>query len=348
MGDSKSDMGEEGLRRVAEKPAMVVPHSLFEYPLPIGETTDYITPSDRLFVLAHLGVPEIEKADWKLDIAGLVTTPLSLHYDQLGRYSKRTISTIHQCAGNPLKPTFPTRTIANVDWEGVLLRDILIDAGVQESCTHIWAFGLDFGSLTIGSFVSNTQEHYVKDLPIEYVMDADVIIATRLNGKSLSEKHGYPVRLVVPGHYGHNSVKWLCRLELANRRANGFFTTQLYNDPDSSTGGTKPTWEIEPESIIVSPTDGSKRVSPVVEISGWAWSFSEVTSVEVSTDCGATWIEAKVEPRKGMSWQRFRYQLRVNQAGPIQLMSRATDREGKSQPLDSARNSVHKVNISIE
>ena len=212
----------------------------------------------------------------------------------------------------------------------------------------MWAFGSDFGSLEIGSYVSDIQEHYVKDLPIESVMAADVIVATRLNGEPLSEKHGYPARLVVPGYYGHNSVKWLCRLELANRRAEGLFTTQLYNDPDPPTGGTKPVWHIEPESIIVSPKEGSKLARSVVEISGWAWSFTEIKAVEISTDGGATWIQARLDPRKKMSWQRFRYKWRVPKPGHFQLISRATDRDGKSQPLDSARNSVHKVKVAIQ
>ena len=77
-----------------------------------------------------------------------------LRVDDLERYPKRKIRAVHHCAGNPMELTVPTRTIANVEWSGVLLRDILAEAAVDELCTHLWAFGLDFGS-----FANVEQEH---------------------------------------------------------------------------------------------------------------------------------------------------------------------------------------------
>jgi DMSO/TMAO reductase YedYZ molybdopterin-dependent catalytic subunit len=115
--------------------------------------------------------------------------------------------------------------IANVEWRGVLLREILALARVEPSCRYIWAYGLDHGTF----YSSPHQEHYVKDLPLDYVMKHDVIVATHLNGEPLSPKHGFPARIVAPGYYGTNSVKWLCRVEAANRRANGHFTRELHN-----------------------------------------------------------------------------------------------------------------------
>jgi sulfane dehydrogenase subunit SoxC len=63
----------------------------------------------------------------------------------------------------------------------------------------------------------------------------------------------------VPGYYGTNSVKWLWRLHLADRRADGPFTTAFYNDsagPDDVAAGLparRPVWATAPESIIVAP-----------------------------------------------------------------------------------------------
>ena len=86
MADVDSKIGNDGSRRVAAKPTMSVPHAVFEFPLALADTTDYLTPDDKLFVLAHLGVPEIDPSEWKLEIAGLVEKPLIFSLDDLDRY----------------------------------------------------------------------------------------------------------------------------------------------------------------------------------------------------------------------------------------------------------------------
>ena len=131
----------EGLRRIAQKPAMSVPDPCFEFPLSPEQNTDFITPSEKLFVLAHLGVPQIQSDAWSFDLVGLIGAPCSLRYADLARFKPTTVNTILQCAGNPLEPTKPTRLIANVEWRGVFLRDILKQAEVASSvsvrCRHV-------------------------------------------------------------------------------------------------------------------------------------------------------------------------------------------------------------------
>ena len=337
------DNEREGLRRVTPKPELAVQEPVLEFPLSPETNTDFMTPSEKLFVLAHLGVPRIRSDAWSLDIVGLVGSPRSLRYGDLAQFTPKTVATTLQCAGNPLEPTRAMRLIANVEWRGVLLRDILEQAQVARSCRYIWGFGLDYGTF----FSSPHQEHYVKDLPMEYVATHDVIVATHLNGELLSPKHGFPARIVAPGYYGTNSVKWLCRIEAADRRANAYFTKELYNDRIPGSDAAKPVWEIEPESLIVSPGKGRELKASAIVISGWAWSTSDITSVELSTDGGKTWAAAEVEPRKGPTWQRFRHRWIPNRAGQYALLSRATDRIGRSQPLDGARNSVHRVDVSV-
>jgi DMSO/TMAO reductase YedYZ molybdopterin-dependent catalytic subunit len=347
MTDDSKTGEREGLRRVAPNPKMAPSGLVMEFPLPIGRTTEFITPSEKLFVLAHLGVPQIESDSWSFDLVGLFGSPRSLRYADLAQFTPKTVRSFHQCAGNPLEPNKPMRIIANVEWRGVLLRDILEQAQIAPSCRYIWAYGLDYGAFKAPSYSSPLQEHYVKDLPVDYVMNHDVIIATHLNGEPLSPKHGFPARIIAPGYYGTNSVKWLCRVEAADRRANAYFTQELYNDRIPGSDTRKPVWEIEPESIIVSPGTGSELSPADVLISGWAWSATEVESVEVSTDGGVTWADAEVEPRENACWQRFGYQWVVNHTGHYELLSRATDRNGRTQPLDGARNSVHRVGITV-
>jgi Oxidoreductase molybdopterin binding domain/Mo-co oxidoreductase dimerisation domain len=164
----------------------------------------------------------------------------------------------------------------------------------------------------------------------------DLQTSSRLR-QSLPEEHGFPLRLVVPGYYATNSVKWLKRLRLADERSPGFFTTALYNDPVQPTkaepaGGTRPVWASAPESVIVSPEPGARLGAGSIEIWGWAWAMNEVTSVAVSTDGGVSWQPADVEPRTEFSWQRFSFLWRPDRPFQTELMSCVTHRDGAVQP----------------
>jgi sulfane dehydrogenase subunit SoxC len=334
----------EGSRRVAPAPDMAVATPVLEFPLAPAQNTAFVTPSDKLFVLAHLGVPRLDVETWRVDVLGQVATPLSMDYAELAGLPQTVVTTVFQCAGNPQVPTQAFRVVANAEWRGVLLRELLARAGVAPSCTHVWLYGQDHGSYPGAPY----QEHYVKDLPLDYVLLHDVIVATHLNGEPLTAAHGFPARIVAPGFYGTNSVKWLCRIEAADRRANGLFTRELYNDASVDADAPAPVWHIAPESLIVTPGDGAVLSAEDVTIAGWAWAFDEIAAVAVSTDDGATWTPAQVTPRQAGAWQRFTCPWSPARVGPHALLCRATDRQGRAQPLAGARNAVHRIEVTVE
>jgi DMSO/TMAO reductase YedYZ molybdopterin-dependent catalytic subunit len=260
-----------------------------DIPLRPHEMTAAITPSRSLFMLAHLGIARIDAHEWRLEVGGLVKQPLRLVLGDIARFLPARVEAVHQCAGSPLEPSIATRRVACVVWQGVWLRDVLADAGVEAGATHMWADGAD-----AGVFAGDEVPYFRKDLPLGRV-DADVLLATKLNGEPLPSRHGGPVRLVVPGFYGTNSVKWLWRLTLADKRADGVFTTRFYNDalPD---GTTRPVYDLAPESIVVSPAPG-EVVGPELDLFGWAWADGPVTHVQVSDDAGSHWENADLGPR---------------------------------------------------
>ncbi|MEZ0332797.1 MAG: molybdopterin-dependent oxidoreductase [Gemmatimonadales bacterium] len=275
-------------------------------PLQPHQLTKPITPAEDVFVLAHLGVPRVDPATWTLEIDGLVRHPGRYTLNELKRYPLHRVRSVHNCAGNPLNPRVPTRRIANVVWGGVELRTLLDEAGVDETASHVWSYGADYGEFN-GTYC----ESYLKDLPLSRLDAGDVLVAYELNGEHLTAEHGFPVRLLVPGWYGTNSVKWLSRMTLADRRAAGLFTTVLYNDVVSEIEGDSPpslnpTWEIAPDSVIVAPEPDERRpVAKSGEIWGWAWAAAGIRTVEISVDGGRTWRAAAVEPRERWSWQRL-------------------------------------------
>jgi sulfane dehydrogenase subunit SoxC len=325
--------------------ARLDPEGYFRHiPLEPHRMTAEMTPSTDVIVLCHLGVPQLSREEWSLKVDGLVKQELRLDFEALARYSAAGVESVHECAGSPLQPDVPTRRVSNVLWCGIKLADLLDDCGVNPEAAYVWAYGSDYGS-----FNGISVPAYVKDLPLSRVTQ-DVLIATTMNGAPLPRENGFPARLVVPGFYGTNSVKWLKRLTLAAARAAGPFTTIWYNDPvvdpSGAFAGTAPVWGLAPHSVIVSPEPAGKiAAGEPIGVWGWAWSDAAITRVEVTTDGGASWISARVGERRGRGWQRFDASAAALPAGSHVVAARAFDSLGNVQPRLGARNAWHEVRV---
>lgn len=309
-------------------------------PLAPHQRVDRITPTQSCFVLAHMGVPTVDAEHWSLTIDGLVRRPLTLDRAALAALPQTKIESFHQCAGAPLRPDLPMRRVMNVVWGGVRLSELLERAEVLPEARFLWSYGIDGGN-----YEGHVVESYAKDLPLERVADS-VLIATELNGAPLPPDHGFPARLLVPGFYGTNSVKWLKRITLADRRADSPFTTALYNDPVEG-GGRRPVWAVMPESALVAPPPHAVLDMVETVIWGWAWGALPITRVEISTDSGQSWRDAEVAPRHQFSWQRFALKWRPESHGPTTIVARAHDESGATQPAAAARNAIHAVAVEI-
>lgn len=307
---------------------------------PAGLAADFTATQD-LHVLAHGDVPDVPAEGWSFEICGMVERPIGVSLDDLLALPQRELVSIHQCAGNPLDPTVPARQIANVVWGGVDLRDVLAAVGVDPAATLLWAWGFDGGDFVGRQFV-----HYVKDIPLERIREGGVLIAHRLNGEPLSVSNGYPARLVVPGYYGTNSVKWLCRLELADHRPEGLFTTQLYNDPAPG-GGTRPVRNVAPESMIYSPAPDARLDGGTHTIRGRAWGYAAITAVDVSCDGGESWQAAQLTGRHERGWHSFALDWQPPGPGDYVLQCRATDETGETQPAGGARNAIYSATVTV-
>ena len=305
------------------------------------QLTDAVTPTERCIVLCHLGILDIASGDdWKLEIGGSIAKPATFTVRQLKALPKADVVSVHQCAGSPLAPDKPIQRVCNVVWGGVRLSHLLEQLQIGTDANFIWSYGADsgaFGGMECGP--------YVKDLPLSRIAD-DVLLAYEMNGSPLLPEHGFPLRLVAPGFYGTNSVKWLRRLELQAERARSPFTTTWYNDAQPD-GTTRPVWAIAPQSVIVWPTPGLEiKRGDRVNVWGWAWADGGVSAVDLSCDSERTWLSCRTEEMTGRGWIRFSCEWTAAQACSS-LTSRATSRTGDRQPPTGRRNALYHVPIVV-
>ncbi|MGH9321907.1 MAG: sulfite dehydrogenase [Vicinamibacteria bacterium] len=297
---------------------------------PLQDLTGIITPSDLHFERHHGGVPRIDPERYTLLIHGLVETPTIFTLADLKRYPS--VSKIHflECSGNggeALRGGRSDRTPQQVDgltsvseWTGVPLALLFREVGAQPEAQWFLAEGSDAAVMT-------------RSIPMGKAWD-DAMIAYAQNGEALRPETGYPARLLLPGWEGNANVKWVRRLELAERP---FFTreeTAKYTDPLPGGKSRIFSFEMDAKSLITFPAYPRKLTSHGYwEISGIAWSGrGRIARVEVSLDGGKSWTTAELqEPILPKCHTRFR-KLWNWQGEPATLVSRATDETGYVQP----------------
>src|SRR5262249_14704615 len=116
------------------------------------------------------------------------------------------------------------------------------------------------------------------------------------NGEALRPEQGYPLRLLLPGWEGNVSIKWLRRLKLGSAPFMTREETSHYTDLMPDGMARQFTLVMDAKSLIVSPSGGQRIRPGFVEIRGLAWSGrGRITSAEVSTDGGRSWLPAGLQ-----------------------------------------------------
>jgi len=316
-------------------PAPAGYHRDFGLRTPIQDSVGIITPASLHFYIGHgYEPPDIDPAEHKLLIHGMVDNPLIFTMNDLKRLPSVTRAHFLECNANstPGGPTGKFRDDPNATaqdthgytscslWTGVPLSIILKKAGVQGDAKWIIGEGSEKGKHT-------------KSIPIEKAMD-DVLVAYGQNGEALRPHQGYPIRLLVPGWEGINNVKWLRRIKLVNEPYMGMWESTKYPSlrPDGLSRWFQ--FEMGPRSVITRPSGGQRLPGPgFYEISGLAWSGGgAVRRIEVSTDNGKSWKEAEVQSAVSpKAHVRFGFGWEWNGEETI-LQSRCVDERGEQQP----------------
>jgi len=326
---------------MAKVPLFMEPSQTYRRLVPVDRLRSPLTPSDDVYVIAHMGIARVDAAQWRLRVDGLVERPFELDYDTLTSLPATDVTAVLECFGNPVEPDVATRRVGNVVWRGVRLAELLERAGVKPEARYVCPEGLDSGS-----FANVHSDRYVKDLPLARALEPDVLVAWAMNGEPLTAEHGFPARVFVPGYFGTNAVKWLSRITLSVERPESLFTTRLYNLRVE--GELRPVRELDVHAVIVTPSDAARLSRGHHTVTGWAWSHWPVTAVDVSSDDGATWQPARVASRGGdHQWQAFTYVWDVAEPGPYELRVRATDARNRVQP-PAGRNRIHTIHVVVE
>ena len=322
-----------------------------------------VTPVGLHYLLIHYDIPDVDAASWRLQIGGSVTTPLTPSVDDLRARPAVTRPVTMECAGNGRARLSP-RTISQpwlfeavgtATWTGTPLAPLLREAGLSTRAVEVVFTGLDRG------VEGGVAQNYERSLPVAEALRDDVLLAYELNGQPLPPQHGYPVRLLVPGWYGMTSVKWLARITAVDAPFDGYQMTRGYrirHDPDDV---GEPVSRIAVRSLMVPPgvpeflTRSRYLAAGPCELVGRAWSGrGEVTAVDVSTDGGATWVPAAVEPPPSpFAWQRWTATWEAA-TGEYEVVCRATDATGDRQPLETpwhiggySVNAVQRVPVTV-
>ncbi len=299
------------------------------------ELTSWITPNAKVFNVGHYGVPKPEPPDaWRLEISGLVKHPVTLSLADLkARKSKRIIATL-ECSGNGSSPGF-VGAVGNVEWTGVPLAALLKDCGLRERAIEIVFFGADEKLEKIRE--KDYLQNFARSLSVGDAQREDVLLAYAMNGEPLSQEHGAPVRLIVPGWFGIAWVKWLKRIEVTDRRFMGKFMARDYVTIRGEERDGQTIWRetsVGPIDVKSICARAVRVKAGVVRFTGAAWSDgTAVERVELQIDNGP-WKAARLERKKQAryGWVFWTYDWESAPPGEHTVVSRATDAAGRVQP----------------
>jgi len=304
-----------------------------------------ITSASHLFVRNNLPAPPASLTDrgddWFFDVSGCAREG-SLTLADLKRMKSRSVATVLQCSGNgrdffphdPSGSQWAVGAAGCVLWTGVSVADIFEQfGGAQQDLSYLTATGGE-------ELPEGVNQHAVvveRSVPIEKGLK-DCLLVWEMNGAPLPVIHGGPVRLIVPGYFGVNNVKWVRRLAAPTDESGAKIHQSGYRmRPEGLAGGPEhpSMWRMPVKSWLNGPgADGAPVLAGLNTLYGVAFSGERgVEAVEVSADDGSTWQQAElVGPDLGPNaWRTFQFVANVP-VGEHRFVTRATDTQGDQQP----------------
>ena len=287
-----------------------------------------ITSNDQFYIVSKnlFSDPTVDAGSWNLTVFGEVEHPFTLNYQQmLAQPMKQQYESL-MCISNEVGGQY----MSNARWEGVPLADLLQRAGVKPGASKVVFYAAD---------------DYSDSIHMSKALEPTTLLAVRMNGATLPQGHGFPVRMLVPGIYGMKHCKWLTRIEVVNTNYQGYWQVRGWNDDAP----------VRLTSRIDTPLTGSTlAANRPTYIAGVAFSGNKgISEVDVSTDNGQSWQRATLKrPLSDITWVLWELDWQPK-AGSYTVLVRAVDLEGNVQdpnvepPLPNGSSGYHTIVVSV-
>jgi DMSO/TMAO reductase YedYZ molybdopterin-dependent catalytic subunit len=287
-----------------------------------------LTPEQNFYVVSkNFSDPSIDGKSWTLSIGGLVDKPMTLTLSDLRALPVATEYVTMECISNNVGGGLMSTGI----FSGVRLRDLLAMASPR--ATGTWA-----------AFKAN--DGYAESLPMTLIQGApEILVAYDLDGAPLPASHGFPARMLIPGHYGMKGPKWLQSIDLVDHESGGYWEQQGWDH--NAVIRTTARFDV--------PHEGDILKLGTIPLAGVAFAGTRgVQKVEFSTNGGRSWNDAQfAAPLSPLTWVLWQATWTPSAEGAYQLQVRATDGAGalqESRPAPSYPTGAagyHTIQINI-
>lgn len=287
-----------------------------------------ITPVANFYVVSkNFADPVVDTSGWALRVTGQVERPLRLDHRALQALPSTTEIVTLACVSNNVGGDL----MSTSSFTGVPLRDLIAMAGPRPAAM---------------AAVMKARDGYTETVGLKLVIETpEILVAYALGGRPLPDKHGFPARIVIPGHYGMRGPKWLDEVELTTSESGGYWEAQGWDH--RAVVKTTARFDV--------PRDGAIVRAGAVQLAGVAFAgVRGVQAVEWSADGGRTWASAEVQPAPSpLAWSLWRATWMPRGEGAHTLQLRARDGKGEWQTpqvapsFPSGASGYHTIQVSV-
>ena len=275
---------------------------------PLLKPGTFVTPNADFYIL-QIGDPAVlDAANWRMAITGLIEKQIpALRLADITAMDAVMAMRSLKCIGDPIG----TEQMSNANWKGVRLRDLIEKVEPKPEAKVV---------------VFRCADGYHTAIPLEDAMREDTLLAYEMNGVPLPTEHGFPIRLLNPGHYGTKNPKWIMNIHLAAAHESYW-----------EKRGWDPIANVKLATMIGTPSDGEEITGgKVYTVSGAAFDAGNhggIKKVEVSVDYGQTWEAAEIWAQDTpLAWVLWKWDWHVPaQEDPVEIYARATANSGLIQ-----------------
>ena len=223
------------------------------------EGIDSLVSGDQFYEVDINNVnPNVAAEEWTLSVTGSVENELTASYDDLTSMDQEHRFVTLRCVSDPRNGNKMDTAL----WTGVPIERLIREANPDSGC---------------GCVMARAADDYYQEFPIEALRNG--FLAYGMDGETLPRGHGYPVRALIPGHWGEINVKWITEIEVLDEEMTGYWEERGWH-------GTGPVNTVAKLRTTNRLDDGR------IEVGGHAYAGTRgIERVEISTDGGDSWTE---------------------------------------------------------